>query len=66
LRNVLAYLDMPTLDQPEAFIQAKDELFDKHGNIGEASKAFLQGWIDHYVAWVMKMQPDELAVKMSA
>jgi NAD(P)H-dependent FMN reductase len=27
LRNVLAYLDMPTLAQPEAFIQASDSYF---------------------------------------
>ena len=29
LRNVLAYLDVPTLGQPEAFIQAKEGLFDQ-------------------------------------
>lgn len=52
LRNVLAYLDMPTLGQPEAFVHAKDGLFDAEGNIGEASRAFLQGWVDKYVAWV--------------
>ena len=54
LRNVLAYLDMPTLGQPEAFIQAKDGLFDAAGNIGPDSKKFLQSWIDQYVAWVKK------------
>ena len=54
LRNVLAYLDVPTLGQPEAFIQAKDGLFDADGNIGPDSKKFLQGWIDQYVAWVRK------------
>ena len=52
LRNVLAYLDVPTLGQPEAFIQAKDELFDEAGNIGADSKQFLQTWMDRYVAWV--------------
>jgi chromate reductase len=52
LRNVLAYLDMPTLGNPEAFIQAKDGLFDDAGNIGPASLKFLQGWMDNYVAWV--------------
>ena len=54
LRNVLAYLDMPTLGQPEAFVHAKDGLFDADGNIGEASRAFLQGWMDKYVAWVKR------------
>lgn len=52
LRNVLAYLDIPTLGQPEAFVQAKDGLFEADGSIGEASRAFLQAWMDKYVAWV--------------
>ena len=52
LRNVLAYLDVPTLGQPEAFIHAKEGLFDANGNIGEGSHKFLQSWMDHYVAWV--------------
>ena len=52
LRNVLAYLDVPTLGQPEAFIQVKEGLFDGAGNIGPDSKAFLQNWMDKYVAWV--------------
>lgn len=52
LRNVLAYLDAPTLGQPEVFIQAKDGLFDASGDIGADSKKFLQDWMDRYVAWV--------------
>ena len=54
LRNVLAYLDVPTLGQPEAFIHAKDGLFDASGNIGPESHKFLQSWMDKYVAWVKK------------
>lgn len=54
LRNVLAYLDMPTLGQPEAFIQAKDGLFEADGSIGAGSRQFLQGWMDRYVAWVKR------------
>jgi chromate reductase len=54
LRNVLAYLDVPTLGQPEAFIQAKDGLFDEAGDIGQDSRKFLQGWMDLYVVWVKK------------
>lgn len=52
LRNVLAYLDVPTLGQPEAFIQAKAGLFDDADNFGEGSRKFLQNWMDHYVVWV--------------
>jgi chromate reductase, NAD(P)H dehydrogenase (quinone) len=57
LRNVLGYLDMPTLGQPEAFIQAKEGLFDEAGNIDGSSKAFLQSWMDRYVAWVKQHTP---------
>jgi chromate reductase, NAD(P)H dehydrogenase (quinone) len=52
LRNILAYLDVPTLGQPEVFIQAKDGLFDDSGNIGQGSKQFLQDWMDRYASWV--------------
>jgi len=54
LRTVLAYLDMPTLGQPEVFIQTKEGLFDPSGDIGSGSKKFLQAWMDRYVAWVKK------------
>jgi chromate reductase len=56
LRNILAYLNMPTLGQPEAFIHNKEGLYDAAGNIGEASKKFLQSWVDAYVAWVKQHQ----------
>ena len=52
LRTILAYLDVPTLGQPEAFIHAKNELFDAEGNIGPASKEFFQKWMTRYVAWI--------------
>ena len=53
LRNVLAYLNVPTLGQPEVFLQHKEGLFDAAGNIGiEDAKKFLQGWVDQFVAWV--------------
>ena len=52
LRAILAYLDVPTLGQPEVFLQLTDELFDATGNIGPASRPFLQGWMDRYAEWV--------------
>jgi chromate reductase, NAD(P)H dehydrogenase (quinone) len=55
LRNMLAYLDVPTLGQPEVFIHVKDGLFDSGGNIAiDRTKAFLQKWMDRYVDWVKK------------
>jgi len=56
LRTVLAFLDMPTLAQPEAYIQIKDGFFDESGNIANAdAKKFLHGWMDKYVAWVKRL-----------
>lgn len=52
LRNVLAYLDMPTLGQPEAFLHAKEGFFDADGRIAEGSRKFVQGWLDAFVDWV--------------
>jgi chromate reductase, NAD(P)H dehydrogenase (quinone) len=53
LRNVLSYLDVAALPQPEVFIQNKEGLFSADGKIGnEGTQAFLQGFVDRYVAWV--------------
>jgi len=52
LRGILATLAMPALTTPEAFIQVKDGFFDDAGGVNEGSRKFLQGWMDHYVAWV--------------
>lgn len=58
LRNVLAYLDVPVLGQPEAFIQVKPGFFDGEGKIAnESSKQFLQNWTGHFAAWVKKLAP---------
>jgi chromate reductase, NAD(P)H dehydrogenase (quinone) len=55
LRTILAYLDMPTLGQPEAYLQIKDGFFDEAGNIASPdTRKFLHGWMDKYVAWVKK------------
>lgn len=54
LRNILAHLDVPTMGQPEAFIQAREGMFDEAGDIGTATRPFLQGWLNQYLAWVRK------------
>ena len=61
LRNVLAYLDVPTLSQPEVFIQAKEGLFDASGKLGADSSKFLRRWMDAYVAWVKRHVPVTVA-----
>ena len=57
LRNVLAYLDIPTLPQPEIFLHFKEGMFDSEGRIENAdTQKFLQGFVDRYVAWVKRFR----------
>lgn len=57
LRNVLAYLDIPTLPQPEIFFHFKEGMFDSEGRIENAdTQKFLQGFVDRYVAWVKRFR----------
>lgn len=57
LRTVLAYLDVPTLGQPEAFIQFKDGLIDESGHVtNESTAAFLQQWLNAALAWFEGVQ----------
>ncbi len=53
LRNVLAYLGMPTLAGHEAFIHWKEGLVE-NGAIGPNSQEFLQGFVDAFIAWMKK------------
>jgi chromate reductase, NAD(P)H dehydrogenase (quinone) len=49
LRNMLAYLDMPTVGQPEAFLHAKEGFFNDDGRVTQSSRKFLQTWVDVFV-----------------
>src|SRR5215510_6073756 len=56
LRMILAYLDMPTLGQPEAYIQVKDGFFDETGNFASVeTRKFMHGWMDKYATWVKRL-----------
>ena len=55
LRNVLAYLDVPTLGQPEAFIHFKEGLIDASGEISsQGTREFIQQWVKAYTQFVEK------------
>ena len=51
LRTILAYLDMPTLGQPEMFLAA-DKVLEEGGGIASGSRDFIQGWLETYFAFV--------------
>lgn len=53
LRNILAYLDMQVLGQPEAFLHFKDGLIDDDGRISNSgTQEFLQGFVDRFLTLV--------------
>ena len=57
LRTILAYLDMPTLGQPEMYLTHKEGFFDADGNIGEKSREHVRKWMDRYGEWVAGHAP---------
>ncbi len=53
LRNILAYLDAPTLGQPEIYVQYTDERFAGDGTIIDASTRELLGdWLTALRDWI--------------
>jgi chromate reductase len=63
LRNILAYLDMPTLGQPEIFLQTKPGFFKEGGGIAaEDTKQFLQKFLEAFAEWV-RFHSDKVANK---
>jgi chromate reductase len=53
LRQSLVFLDVPTLQQPEAYIGHVGELFDAEGGIGkEASRTFLTSFMSAFAIWI--------------
>jgi len=54
LRGVLAYLDMPTMNQPEAFIRFTDDLIGPGGHFGEKSEKFADGWMRAFITWAQR------------
>lgn len=58
LRQSLVFLDMPTLQQPEAYIGHSAALFDDSGALVEGSgKAFVDSFITAVAAWTQQFAP---------
>ena len=50
VRNVMSFLDMPTLAQPEVYLQFRPEVFTDDGRITDAgTRGFLAEWADRFV-----------------
>ena len=55
LRNVLAFLDMPTMAQPEGFFQIGDDFLDTDAQVNAASRKYVHRWINAYAEWMKKL-----------
>jgi len=54
LRQSLVFLDMPTMQQPEAYFGGVANFFDDKGDITQKSQVFLKQFIDAYSEWFEK------------
>jgi chromate reductase len=58
LRQSLVFLNVPVLQQPEAYVGGAGKLFDEAGEMTNAStREFLGKFIEAYAAWVEKIAP---------
>ena len=55
LRQSLVFLDVPAMQQPEAYIGGAAQLFDANGDItNETTREFLIKFMNSFAAWVAK------------
>jgi chromate reductase len=53
LRQSLVFLNVPTMQQPEAYLGHADKLFDEQGKlVGDGTRKFLQGFMQAFAKWV--------------
>ncbi|NMZ09905.1 NAD(P)H-dependent oxidoreductase [Pseudomonas proteolytica] len=52
LRQSLVFLNVPCMQQPEAYLGGAGSAFDESGKLSEKTKPFLQAFIDAYGHWV--------------
>lgn len=57
LRQCLVFLDMPVMQQPEAYIGGAGDAFGPDGALAkEATKAFAQKFIDSFADWIDRVK----------
>lgn len=58
LRQSLTFLNMPAMQQPEAYIGGADKLFDATGKlINDATRAFFRDFMAAFARWVATIAP---------
>ena len=55
LRQSLVFLDVPAMQQPEAYIGGAAQLFDADGRVtGDTTRAFLTKYMEAFAVWVAR------------
>jgi chromate reductase len=55
LRQSLVFLDMPALQQPEAYIGGAAKLFDDKGNLtNDGTRDFLKSFLQKFATWIAR------------
>ncbi|WP_434458238.1 NAD(P)H-dependent oxidoreductase [Stutzerimonas urumqiensis] len=52
IRQCMVFLDVPLMQQPEAYLGGAASFFDEQGQLSDGIRPFLQKFIDAYAGWV--------------
>jgi chromate reductase len=53
LRQSLVFLNVPAMQQPEAYVSHVDKLFDEHGKlVSDGTRKFLQDFVQAFANWI--------------
>lgn len=57
LRQSMVFLNVPMMQQPEAYIGNVADIFDENGNLNESTTRFLKTFAEAYTKWVHIINP---------
>ncbi len=58
LRQSMVFLNVPCMQQPEAYLSNAGSAFDESGKMSESIRPFLQSFINAYAEWVGQFKKD--------
>lgn len=57
LRQSLVFLNMPVMQQPEAYVGGIADSFDENGKLTPRTRDFAHNFISAYAGWINQLQP---------
>lgn len=67
LRQSFVFLNMPTMQQPEAYIGGAFDLLDADGRlVKRETKSFLESFMRHFEIWIVRNVSDDLRVRATS